>query len=210
MISQPAPESPVFSTTAITRLASDAELIACTVSTADDHLAQMAFAHLYDRHSERVLRFLQERVRSSLAAEDLLQEVFLRVYRKLPSLASRDHFPGWLKGISRNCLLDHFRRRKRVRLLDDDVPAEDEVPGEHGLPARKILRRDLLRRVERALDQLPGSAARMIRLRYFEDWTLQEIAADFGCEPHQVKYRLRDARQRLRWLLREVWREYTS
>ncbi len=189
---------------------SDAELIACTISTEDHTAAQAAFTHLYDRHSRGVWRFLRERVRHAPTAEDLLQEVFIRVYRKLPSLASREHFPGWLRGISRNLLLDHLRRRGRLGAEVGHLETVPDRPGRGQPPSGRLAGRDLERRIEAAIDRLPEPTSEILRLRYLEEWDVRRIATRMECEPHCVKYRLREGRQRLRWLLREAWSEYAD
>jgi RNA polymerase sigma-70 factor (ECF subfamily) len=89
-----------------------------------------AFADLYDRYSTRVYRFALVRLGSPEAAEDLLQEVFLKVVEALPRYEERGTpFAAWLFRIARNSVIDHVRASAPVEPLDAALDLRDDRPG---------------------------------------------------------------------------------
>ena len=83
------------------------------------------------RHTRRVFNLCYRFTGNSTEAEDLTQEVFLRVYRTLGSYqAAQGAFPAWLASVTRNLLVDHYRRTRRDRMtdsIDDAMPQVEET-----------------------------------------------------------------------------------
>ena len=84
-------------------------------------------ATLFERHHKSVYQFCLQMTRHSTQAEDLVQDVFLRILRKAGSFRGEGHFKGWMFNIARNITLDHIRKSKR----HDSEPIDDEIMDAH-------------------------------------------------------------------------------
>jgi len=98
--------------------ASDPELIAAILAG-----SEAAFAQLVDRYKDRVFRLLGRYCRDAIECEDLAQDVFLKVFRKLDTFQHESQFFTWLYRITVNAATDHLSRasRRRLRLVEDDT-----------------------------------------------------------------------------------------
>jgi len=123
-----------------------------------------------------------------LDVEDLVQEVFLIVFRRLSSLRDPAAFPGWLATIARNRATDHLRRAPKTEDLPEDLPSPD--PAETGeTEARAILE---------AIRALPEAYRETLVLRLVEGMAGPEIAARTGLTPGSVRVNLHRGMARLR------------
>ncbi len=143
-----------------------------------------AFERLYDRYAAMVHGILLSRV-PRLEIEDLVQDVFLIVYRRLTTLRDPAAFPGWIAMIARNRATDYRRRVGRTEELPDDLPAQN--PSEGG--AEAIL--EIIR-------SLPEAYSETLILRLVEGMTGPEIAARTGLTPGSVRVNLHRGIARLR------------
>ena len=146
-----------------------------------------AFESLYRRYGGMVHGILLARV-PRYDVEDLVQEVFLAVFRRISSLKDPAAFPGWLARIARNRATDYFRKEPRAEELPEDLASEDRSEGE----ARSIL--DLVRR-------LPEAYRETLVLRLVEGMTGPEIAERTGLTPGSVRVNLHRGMAQLRELL---------
>ncbi|MGP4096240.1 RNA polymerase sigma factor [Nonomuraea sp. KM90] len=136
---------------------------------------------MYREHWPLVCGFLLRRTRDPHLAEDLAQETFVKATRAL--LGWRGENPAaWLLTIARNVLVDHVRRMRR------ELPLPDA--GELGVPPLHVAALD----VRDALDRLPEQHRRLLRLVYFEGFSLVEVAAMTGRKHASIKTALWRAR----------------
>jgi len=177
------------------------------------------FDLIVDRYKGKLLRFIAQRVGDSHLAEDLAQEVFLRIFR---SSSGRGAFAGessvgtWIFTIARNLVADTLRSRARKSLvLESELPKEDALridppdPGSVEAPIRKLLREEEGLRIRHALRRLPEPQAEVLALKAFGDLTLSEISQVTGCPLPTVKSRLRYALERIRQALSGLRTEET-
>jgi RNA polymerase sigma-70 factor (ECF subfamily) len=158
-----------------------------------------AFARLFERFGPRTLRYLQKLLGDE--AEDVQQEVWLGVYRRIGQLAAPAAFVTWIFSVTRNGAVDHLRRSRRARELLDDVAAEGIVHGgwtageESAVPDW----RERLDSTEFSalVAALPPPHREVILLRYQEELSYTEIAAVIGRSIGTVKSRLHNARRLL-------------
>lgn len=158
-----------------------------------------AFARLLDRFGPRTLRYLQRLVGDE--AEDVHQEVWLDVYRRIGQLATPAAFVTWLFTVARHRAVDFLRRRRRMHELLDDVAAERIVHGDvatnEGSAELDGLDRAGAEELPAAIAALPPLHREVLLLRYQEELSYMEIAAVVGCSVGTVRSRLHHARRRL-------------
>ncbi|OGO05688.1 MAG: hypothetical protein A2Y73_07195, partial [Chloroflexi bacterium RBG_13_56_8] len=118
-----------------------------------------AFSELVQKYRERVLRTAYGLVHSVEEAEDVAQEVFLKVWNYLPRYSTQGSFSSWLYRITVNTCIDSLRKRPEEVALDGTERSKSEGP------ERTFLRQDLSNCVQKAVDALPPSARSALILR---------------------------------------------
>ncbi len=166
-----------------------------------------AFEELVARYQHRLVGVMNHLVGNPEEAEDLAQEVFLRVYRARKKYRPRSKFSTWLFTIANNLALNTLRARQRkpvVRLPAADSgplgprPAEQVVPDQRSGPVQRVQRRELAEVIRQALDGLNERQRLAVVLNKFEDMNYQEIAEVMGLTTKAVKSLLSRARMNLR------------
>lgn len=161
-----------------------------------------AFADLVDRHQARVQRLLGRYTRDKGEVEDLTQEVFVKVFRKLHTFQQDSGLYTWIYRVAVNTANDHFSRRgrRRLRLVDDDEQLDDGRPrSDAAAGADAGVLDDELRRVTREIvDSLPEKYRNILILREYEDLSYTEMSSVLGCSIGTVESRLFRARQRFK------------
>jgi RNA polymerase sigma factor (sigma-70 family) len=148
-------------------------------------------------HSARVYRLAYRLTGNQHDAEDLTQEVFVRVFRSLSSYTPGT-FEGWLHRITTNLFLDGARRRQRIRFegLGDDVA--QRLPGTDLTPAQAWDERHLDGDIQAALRALPPDYRAAVVLCDIEGFSYEEIAATMGVKLGTVRSRIHRGRAQLR------------
>lgn len=164
----------------------------------------VAFEALYDRYGDLVYSVSLRIVGDTYVAEDVTQDVFLRVWRK-PEMfdLSRGKFTTWLLSIARNRSIDQRRsqsRRMRHEVLPPTDEEEDVLPSDdmRDDPAFVTVLGEERAAVRAALDQLPPEQKLAIQLAYFGGMTQQEIANKLGHPLGTVKTRMRLGMHKMR------------
>ncbi len=173
-----------------------------------------AFRTLYDRYANLVYSTSLRVLRDAHMAEDMVQEVFLRLWRKPESyLPQKGRFATWLISVTRNRAVDAVRSRNRRYRFETSSPEEQErdVPDVEGEdPALTAELADQRRLVLAAMKDLPPEQRQVIELAYFGGLTQQEIAEATGQPLGTVKTRIRLGMQKLRAALTQELRWETS
>jgi RNA polymerase sigma-70 factor (ECF subfamily) len=178
--------------------------------TTDHALAQAAatgdapaFEELYARHHRRVYSLCLRMTGNTAEAEDLAQEAFIQLYRKIGSFRGESAFTTWLHRLTVNQVLMHFRK-KGVRLEqtteDGDVPVQI-VKGTENPHHMPVVDRIAL---ERAVAKLPPGYRAVFVLHDVEGHEHEEIARLLGCSVGTSKSQLHKARMKLRGLLKKT------
>jgi len=153
-----------------------------------------AFEALYGRHRARLYRFVLRSVKERGLAEELFQDVWMRVIEARSRYAPRAKFATWLYSIAHNRLVDHWRR-KGLALVDlDDVEVEGTSPN----PERQAQARQDLARFAKALDALPPAQREAFLLHEEAGMGIAEIAQATGAGEEAAKSRLRYAIAKLK------------
>jgi RNA polymerase sigma-70 factor (ECF subfamily) len=135
-------------------------------------------------------------------AEDLTQEIFLKVFRSLEKFNRDADFSTWLSSVARNYCIDHYRARKREReVLVEDLLAFDLAPASSGNPHRALEERDRRSFLRRGLEMLPGKLREAVVLRDLQGLSYQEMADQLHLPEGTVKSRINRGREELARLL---------
>lgn len=158
-----------------------------------------ACAALVDRHLPRMMAMAGRMLGSRTEAEDVAQEVFLRIWRHAADWKpGRARFSTWMYRVAMNLCHDRLRRRREVDLDEAGDPA-DEAPG----PGQGLQRSRVSERVERALAELPERQRQAIVLCHYEELGNIEAAAVMEVGVEALESLLSRGRRKLRELLRE-------
>jgi RNA polymerase sigma-70 factor, ECF subfamily len=161
-----------------------------------DQAAWEAIVRLYWR---KVFNIAYKFVGRHDQAEDLSQDVFLKLYRSLETFDRRANFQTWLISVSRNLCIDHYRSvRKERETMNRDVNPEDLTPVAPDPAAdTQLERRDRVEMLRSALDRLPPALRTAVLLRDIQELTYQEIADRLGLPEGTVKSRISRGRTEL-------------
>jgi len=174
-----------------TKAVSDESLIS-QIASGDKHALRVLIA----RHSTRVFRFLFRIVRNEATAEDLLNEVFLDVWRHAGRFESRCQVATWILAIARNKALSSLRQRSFDE-LDNQLDIQD--PGDDPETVMQKASRGAM--LQECLGQLSAPHREVIDLVYYHEQSIDEVATIIGAPPNTVKSRLFYARKQLAELM---------
>lgn len=164
-----------------------------------------ALEQLYDRYSATVYRMAVRIVKNQELAEDVVQEVFWRVWRRSGSFSrERGKVSQWLFGIAHNMCIDELRRMRSRPVPvyeDDERPFIQQLPDEHTDVVGAALHSEQRRTIVEALGQLPDAQRQAIELAYFGGLSHQEIANRLDRPLGTVKTRVRLGLHKLNALL---------
>jgi RNA polymerase sigma-70 factor, ECF subfamily len=165
-----------------------------------------AFESLVERYQNRLVGIFFHLVGNMDEAEDLCQEVFLRIYRARKGYRPRAKFSTWLFTIANNLALNHLRRKGRTTSLplggatgsQPISPVAKGLVGREGTPSAQVRQAELTDLVRDALGSLGEDQKMAVLLNKFEDMSYAEIADVMGRSPAAVKSLLARARNQLR------------
>ena len=160
---------------------------------------QMAWEDIVRQHRRRVFNIAYKFTGRHHEAEDLTQDIFLKIFKSLKTFDRRANFQTWLVSVSRNLCIDHYRSvRKERATIDRDVDAAELTPSAPGQSAYAALeqkdRVDLLRN---ALSKLPKDLRTAVMLRDIQELSYQEIADQEHLPEGTVKSRINRGRTEL-------------
>ena len=160
---------------------------------------ETAFRQLYFRYKPRTFAFLKGLVKS-VEAEDLNQEVWLTVYRRIASLTNANGFRMWLFQIARNRALDYFRQNKKLRELEEATQVSPEEGSEYQqLDADED--QELKMRLRTCLEKLSQRHREVLILSFLEGMDYEEIGLITGCSIGTIKSRMHHAKMKLKYLI---------
>lgn len=176
----------------------DDELVARCQAGSDD-----AFSELVTRYRTRVFGMIVRTVGDPERAEDLAQDVFLRIHRGLPYFQGRARLSTWIYRIVLNVCLQERQRPARIEVPAESPGDEDHVPRELASRDGAFEAIELRDRLSKALAELPAHYRLLVAAHYLKGVQYEELAEAFDLPLGTVKTHLHRARQRLRTLLME-------
>ena len=151
---------------------------------------------------ERVRRFVGSRVRDPATADDITQDVMLKVQAQRHTLRAGEKLPAWVFATARNAIIDHYRTkavREHADVQDHDAEADNDAHMQNAV-------RDLTLCLTRMIEQLPEPYRQAMRLADLEGSSQQEVADQAGISLSGAKSRVQRARQMMREMLDDCCR----
>ncbi|UOR12427.1 RNA polymerase sigma factor SigX [Halobacillus amylolyticus] len=149
------------------------------------------FDEFYDKYHRDLFQFIYYMVKNRQAAEDLTQEVYIKVLQSYQSFDGRSSEKTWLFSIARHVAIDYFRKqgRKRKKIMDFFNWQEkgESLKDDEALPEEIVELNDQMREVYEALDQCTLDQKSVIILRYIQGMSIQETAAILQFSESKVK-----------------------
>ncbi len=160
-----------------------------------------AFAALVQRFEAPTYHFILRMVRRPSVAEDLSQDVFVRLWRHLDRIEDAGLLPAWLRRVAANAVIDHWRkeeaRQRRMQVLREHPIARRVVR-----PSSRMETREAADAVRAAVEKLPAKLRSALLLRTVEGLSYEELADVLGVSVNAVRSRLFRARQEVLAILR--------
>jgi RNA polymerase sigma-70 factor (ECF subfamily) len=176
-----------------------------------------AWEEIVQTYNRRIYNICYRFAGSGDDAEDLTQEVFIKMYRTLPSYDStKGAFVTWVTTITRNLLVDHFRKTKQDRLTDsidasseheDALPLSEQIQDQSAPPDAHVRGREVKEVVHAALAKLSPELREALILRDLQDMDYREIATVLKVPEGTVKSRINRGRAELARLLQRTYRQ---
>jgi RNA polymerase sigma-70 factor (ECF subfamily) len=164
-----------------------------------------AFQELYEKHKRRVYSLCLRMTANTAEAEDLTQEAFLQLYRKIATFRGESAFSTWLHRLSVNVVLMHLRKKSLpVVSLEETTQGGEEDSPKKDFGAEDLALAGSIDRLQlqRAVDDLPPGYRTIFVLHDIEGYEHNEIAGIVGCSIGNSKSQLHKARMKLRDLLK--------
>ncbi len=147
---------------------------------------------IYLQYYSKVMGYIHSRIRNRADAEDICSDVFEKVQRKLPEFdPAKASVSTWIFTITRNTVIDHYRRSKPVEELDENLSDNAELD-------ESLLNNETLSELAEALRALPEELRDIIVLRYYDGKPLTEVAEIMGLSYGAVKLRHQSALVKIR------------
>jgi RNA polymerase sigma-70 factor (ECF subfamily) len=161
-----------------------------------------AFDEIFNRFSDPIHTYIRLRLNGSEEADDILQEVFIRLWQKRQSINIHSSFRNYLYTIVQHCICDHHRAAKRKRYtLTANMPEQTE---ERPLPDEQYQYKQVYHIWKGAMNKLPGQMRRIYTMKNEEHLSVKEIASELQLSEQTVKNQLYTAGQRIVKILRQV------
>jgi RNA polymerase sigma-70 factor (ECF subfamily) len=177
-----------------------------------------AWEEIVQRYHRRIYNICYRFTGTSNDADDLTQEVFIKMYRTLNTYdGDRGAFMTWVTTMTRNLLVDHFRKTRQDRVTDsldttasdheDALPLGDRIPDRGPAPDTKVQSREAKEAVHEALQKLSPELREAVILRDLQDFDYREIATVLKVPEGTVKSRINRGRAELARLLQRTYRQ---
>jgi RNA polymerase sigma-70 factor (ECF subfamily) len=179
---------------------------------------QLSFQLLIERYQDRIFALARHYTKSAVEVEDIVQDTFLKAYRRLETFQRQSSFSTWLYRIAVNTALDFLKRmgRSPVQAVEDPELSASPVRAQAGsgvtiaAPDARLRREEVARITAEVLAELPDIFRTVLVLREFEDMPYQEMADVLGISIGTVESRLFRARARFKEALLRLHPEFAS
>jgi RNA polymerase sigma-70 factor (ECF subfamily) len=179
------------------------------LQSARDHGDQQAYAELLNKYRDSLYFMMLKMTNNATDADDLTIEAFGKAFKNLNQYTPDFAFSTWLFKIAANNCIDFLRKNKRIQFTDnffDDDSEHPDVPSNipsDGLdPEEKIIEKQKIQLMHEVVEKLKPHYRQLVELRYFKEWSYEEIATELNLPLGTVKAQLFRAREFLYQILR--------
>lgn len=165
-----------------------------------------SFARLYNRHKAPVYRYFLRQTNAQSLAEELLQEVWIKIIKSAENYTQSAKFTTYLYKIARNILIDHLRKASTKTadlMINSDHDYENDLQDSNTNPELIAITSENSQKLLAAINHLPADQKEVFLLRVDAGLTFKEIAETTGCGHEAVKSRFRYAAKKLTYLVAE-------
>lgn len=161
---------------------------------------QAAYRILVDRHARTIFRMAYRMTGSAEDADDVVQETFMRAFRKLDRFRADAAFATWIYRIGMNCGRDYLRSRKRapVELVDPADQLSERAMSVGPMQETNMNRIEIRRKLRAAMEELSGNERTAFVMRHFEGMSIEEIGEALGTRTNATKHTIFRAVRKLR------------
>ena len=172
-----------------------------------------AFEVLLNRYRMPLFNYIYRLVNNKIVAEDLFQDVFVRLFKAIPNYQEQGKFSGWIFGIANNLAIDYLRAKGRQKsifvdneMANADFNIIDTFPDNSLTPQDFVERKELQQILADAISQLPVEQRQVLLMREHSDLPFKEIANNLGCSINTVLGRMRYALLNLRKIINDKFK----
>jgi RNA polymerase sigma-70 factor (ECF subfamily) len=172
---------------------------------------QLSFQLLVERYSDRLFALARHYTQNPVEIEDVIQESFLKAFRRLDTFHHQSSFYTWIYRIATNTILDFLKRRGRspIQTVEDPEILARPEPTDGFAPGANLEREEIAEVTHKVLAELPDIFRTVLVMREFEERPYQEIADVLGISIGTVESRLFRARARFKERLMKDYPEFT-
>jgi len=177
--------------------ASDETIIEAIINEGKTEL----FGLLYDRYADKVFRKCISFVQDRDVAQDMVQDVLLKVFTQLSKFKGHSRFSTWLYAITYNYCVEYYRRSQRYPTADIDDGPDIAEPDDQAEKDLLSLRAEKLRK---AMDLISPEDKAILLMKYQDDTSIKDLTEQLDASESAVKMRLARARERVRSIIQEA------
>jgi len=164
-----------------------------------------AFRYLYDQFANKVYTMAISYLKSPLEAQDVVQDIFLKVWEKRSDLPAIDSFPAWLHVMTRNHLINRLQKKIPAN-FQQELPKQ-ELPEDSLLPAEQLDLKEMSVLIQQAVNTLSPRQQQIYHLSREKGMTLNQIASDLGISYETIREHMNSALKNIRVYLKEHYGE---
>lgn len=155
-----------------------------------------AWVTLVKRYETNIYNYAYRMVNHREDAMDLMQDIFIAAFRNLATFRGESPFKGWLFKIAHYRCIEHYRKKKPNQSLDDTPEQVDEQS--HQCPEQQLQAKQQKQELHQAMQQLSFNQKIMVEMKFFQQYTFDEIAQQLGISTNTAKSRLYSALDKLK------------
>ena len=167
---------------------------------------ERSFRELYELYAGKIYTMAIGYLKSPMEAQDVVQEIFIKIWEKRDNLTAIDNFPAYLHIMTRNLLINHLQ--KKIPVFSPDEMTLQATPGEYHLPHQQLDYRELTTFISRAIDQLPPRQQQVYRLSREQGLNHQQIAKQLSLSYDTVREHMSKALKNIRASLEEQYGQF--
>ena len=167
----------------------------------------LSIEHLIIRHKDKVFRFIMSKVKDVDLANDIFQEVFIKVINKLREGRYNEEgkFIVWAMTITHNLIMDYFRKKKKTRFLKptDEFDIFDVLSDNSLNSEQQMVKSQIIDDLTKLIDELPATQKEVLKLRYYSNMSFKDIAEKCDISINTALGRMRYALINLRKIIKK-------